>query len=170
MQDIEYLPGDQSKICFVDYSKLFFSSDGGKNWTEQFIIGDILKGYDLEFTDNGEGWLLTEAGIFFTNDASHVTVVKTEENGLPKQFYLDQNYPNPFNPLTRINFTITDQVSVDLTVYDIPGREIVNLVNEVKQAGTYEIKFNAGDLPSGIYFYRLKAGHFSDVKKMVLLE
>jgi hypothetical protein len=87
-----------------------------------------------------------------------------------------QNYPNPFNPTTKINFTIpavgtTNELSLQtkVIVYDILGKEIITLLNEHLQPGNHEIEFNAEDLPSGIYYYRLAVGEFSLTKKMVLL-
>ena len=93
----------------------------------------------------------------------------------PKEFSLSQNYPNPFNPSTTIKFTIPlvgtqHAVSVQLKVYDVLGNEISTLVNEEKPIGEYEVEFNAIGLPSGIYFYQLKAANFVETKKMILLK
>ena len=89
---------------------------------------------------------------------------------MPDQFSLSQNYPNPFNPTTTINFKVPVNGLVTLKVYDVTGKEVATLINEVKNAGTHSIEFNATDLSSGIYFYRIAAGDFMDVKKMVLLK
>ena len=88
------------------------------------------------------------------------------------KYNLQQNYPNPFNPTTTIAFTIPSNEFVTLKVYDISGKEVAVLVNEHKNGGNYEVQFSAGslNLSSGIYFYRLQAGNFTDVKKMVLLK
>ncbi len=83
-------------------------------------------------------------------------------------YKLNQNYPNPFNPSTKISFSIKEDGFVTLKVYDILGVEIATLVNESKTAGSYEAKFNAANLPSGMYIYKLHAGSFTDVKKMLL--
>ncbi len=83
-------------------------------------------------------------------------------------FSLDQNYPNPFNPSTKITYSIKEEGLVTLKVYDILGKEIVTLVNENKAAGNYEAEFNASQLPSGMYIYKIQSGSFSDVKKMLL--
>jgi photosystem II stability/assembly factor-like uncharacterized protein len=85
-------------------------------------------------------------------------------------FLLEQNYPNPFNPTTTISYTIPVNGTVTLKVFDIIGKEIVTLVNEEKHTGEYEIEFNAIDLPSGIYFYKLQAGQLLETKKMILLK
>ena len=93
----------------------------------------------------------------------------------PTIFSLEQNYPNPFNPSTKIKFEIPDQVRNDdhrvtLIVYDVLGNELTELVNELKAPGTYEVEFDGTGLPSGIYFYQLKAGSFVETKKMVLMK
>jgi len=89
---------------------------------------------------------------------------------LPVDFSLGQNYPNPFNPSTKIEYTLPVNGEVSLIVYDNLGTEVVNLVNEVLVAGRYEVDFNAVNLPSGVYFYRLTVGSFVDTKKMLLLK
>ncbi len=88
---------------------------------------------------------------------------------IPTDFTLHQNYPNPFNPSTKIKFVIPKSSFVNLKVYNVLGKEAATLVNEERPAGNYEVDFNATDLPSGVYFYRLQAGDFIETKKMVLL-
>ncbi|HWQ80940.1 MAG TPA: S8/S53 family peptidase [Ignavibacteria bacterium] len=88
----------------------------------------------------------------------------------PRQFSLKQNYPNPFNPVTKIDYEIPKQSLVVLKVYDVTGREIRTLVNEIKPSGKYSVDFNGADLSSGIYFLRFESGGQVDVKKMVLLK
>jgi len=85
-------------------------------------------------------------------------------------YQLDQNFPNPFNPVTTIRYNIPERGFTILKVYDLLGREISTLVNEDKSSGTYEVKFDASSLPSGIYFYNLQAGKFNKTKKMMLLK
>jgi len=85
-------------------------------------------------------------------------------------YILEQNYPNPFNPTTKIRFRISDLGFVSLNIYDVLGEEVATLVNEEKPAGNYEVEFNAGNSPSGIYFYKLSAGNFTETKKMILLK
>ncbi len=85
-------------------------------------------------------------------------------------FSLSSNYPNPFNPMTTIEYSVSDLTLVDLRIYNNMGEEIAVLVSEQKAAGNYSVQFNAFNLPSGIYFYRLQAGRQSLVKNMVLLK
>ena len=89
---------------------------------------------------------------------------------VPKQFSLDQNYPNPFNPATRIRYALPEPASARLTIYDVLGREVSLLVDRQQAAGTYEVTFEAGDLPSGVYFYRLETGPFSEIHQMLLVK
>jgi hypothetical protein len=91
-------------------------------------------------------------------------------NGIPLQYELAQNYPNPFNPTTKINFAIPKLGLVTLKVYDVLGREVANLVNEIKTAGNYIVDFDASYLASGVYFYKLDVNGFSDVKRLVLIK
>jgi len=119
----------------------------------------------------------------FSNSQVGITQISAE---VPQKFSLYQNYPNPFNPLTKIKFDIAQSspsiplqrgtlvgqafLPVILEVFDITGREVITLVNESLQPGTYEVRFNAENLTGGIYFYRLTSGDFSSVKKAILLK
>ncbi|MEG8946785.1 T9SS type A sorting domain-containing protein, partial [Rosettibacter firmus] len=102
--------------------------------------------------------------ILFTRD------IKSALNSIISNFSLQQNYPNPFNAITIIKFSVPKSSFVNVTVYDILGREVSVLINEEKSPGIYEVEFNASNLPSGIYFYRMQAGNFSETKKMILLK
>ena len=94
----------------------------------------------------------------------------TDDTKIPSNFELAQNYPNPFNPVTSIKYSLPNDGLVTITVYDITGKEIKKLVNEVKKAGYYSISFNASNLSSGIYFYKLNTSDFAQTKKMVLIK
>ena len=92
------------------------------------------------------------------------------ETGNPSEFVLKQNYPNPFNPGTKIKYSVPQTSQVQIKVFDVLGNEIETLINEEKLAGTYELTWNAVNLPSGVYFYQLRAGAFMQTKKMVILK
>jgi len=92
------------------------------------------------------------------------------ESETPKSFLLSQNYPNPFNPSTMISYQLPINSFVNLRVFDILGREVATLVNEQKPAGNYEMKFDASNLASGVYLYKLQAGDYSSVKKLILMK
>jgi Secretion system C-terminal sorting domain len=89
---------------------------------------------------------------------------------MPTVSSLLQNYPNPFNPSTVISYQVASLGKVNLKVFDLLGREVAMLVNEVKSIGNYELTFNAANLPSGVYFYRLQVGSFTETKRLVLLK
>jgi len=101
---------------------------------------------------------------------SFVTSVEEISGEILSSFSLEQNYPNPFNPTTTISWQSPLGIWQIVKIYDVLGREIAILVNEEKPAGTYEIKFNASNIPAGVYFYQLKAGDFIETKKMVLMK
>ena len=99
------------------------------------------------------------------------TLVGVEEpESIPKTFALNQNYPNPFNPATTINFDLPKQANVSLKLYDITGREVATILEGMYAAGSYSIPFNASNLSSGVYFYKLIAGEYFSVRKLVLLK
>jgi len=102
--------------------------------------------------------------------AGTATDVKELGNGIPTAFALDQNYPNPFNPSTKIQFQIPEAGFVTLKVYNLLGQEVATLVNGQLEAGSYRAEFDASNLPSGMYLYRLQAGTFLETKKMLLVK
>ena len=110
-----------------------------------------------------------------------ITTGVEDGNSSVKEFSLEQNYPNPFNPSTTIRYTIPDVIAirqlpekqsqfVSLKVYDVLGNEVATLIDEYKPAGNYEVEFSANGLTSGIYFYKLQAGNYSETKKMLLMK
>mgnify|MGYP005847878587 CR=1 FL=1 len=113
-----------------------------------------------------ELYLGTNEGIYKT---SILTTVQDDKD-IINNFYLSQNYPNPFNPTTTINYSVPKTSNVSLIVYDVIGREIKTLVNGEKLPGNYSVQFDGSELPSGVYFYTLKASSYVDSKKMVLIK
>ncbi len=99
-----------------------------------------------------------------------VTTAVISGNTLPAVYSLEQNYPNPFNPSTVINYQIPKAGNVSLKIFDILGREVITLVNGIQSAGSYKVELNAKQFTSGVYFYRLTAGDFIQVKKMLLMK
>ncbi|HEY5123868.1 MAG TPA: T9SS type A sorting domain-containing protein, partial [Ignavibacteria bacterium] len=99
--------------------------------------------------------------------ASGINVINNE---IPSTFSLSQNYPNPFNPTTNIRYQIPNNSFVTLKIYDVLGREVQILVNESLKPGTYETSFDGSTLNSGVYFYKISAGDFSETKKMLMVK
>jgi hypothetical protein len=120
------------------------------------ISGGIKTGSIL----TNETWVLTEI----------IQGINSGEGDVPEEYSLMQNYPNPFNPNTTIQFSIPEEGFVSLDVFNALGEKVSTLVSDSFNAGTYRYDWNAADLPSGIYFYRLKSNSFSISKKMILLK
>jgi len=110
------------------------------------------------------GWVRANGGLITGTGSNNASLT------IPDNYSLSQNYPNPFNPSTKINYTIPKSGLVSLKVYDLLGKEVASLVNEVVNAGSHEVLFNASNLSSGTYFYRIKVGDFISTKKMSLLK
>jgi cyclomaltodextrinase / maltogenic alpha-amylase / neopullulanase len=111
-----------------------------------------------------------ETKIFYYGADSVTVDVKDKNNSIVNEFRLYQNYPNPFNPTTKIKYQIPSEEKVSIKVYDILGREVKTLINEVRSAGIHEIEFDASSLASGVYFYQIITGNYSDIKKIVLMK
>ena len=107
--------------------------------------------------------------VDFDGSCEYSNTIEVDLN-MPVEFALAQNYPNPFNPVTTINYSLASKEKVDLKIYNILGKQVFSLVNEMQDAGNYTVKFDASKLSSGVYFYELNAGSFSAKKKMVLLK
>jgi hypothetical protein len=120
---------------------------------------------NLSGTSSGDQW---NFGVFKIINVTATSV--RELNEVVTSYNLAQNFPNPFNPTTNIRYGITKAGFVSMKVYDAAGREVADLVNRYQNPGSYEVNFSAGDykLSSGVYYYRLTAGDFSEVKKMIL--
>jgi len=93
-----------------------------------------------------------------------------DENQIPDKYSLNQNYPNPFNPVTTIKFQLPQSGIVKIKLFDILGKEVLTILNEFREAGTFEVKVKGDNLPSGTYFYKMESNNFSDMKKMILLK
>ena len=132
-------------------------------WSAKMLVYKIT--YDDQYlyagTTNHSVWRRPLAGITGVKEISHF---------IPRNFALSQNYPNPFNPTTRMSFAIRHSSLVTLKVYDVLGREVTTLVNEEIQPGTYQATWDASGQPSGVYYYRLQAGAYVEMKTMVLMK
>jgi len=154
------------EICFdntsyTSYSPVNATSVASRTW-----------GY---YTDNSTGCTMTGGATQSLRPnislvMTGATEVQNITNTIPTKYALAQNYPNPFNPVSRINFDIPKQGLVMMKVYDILGREVKTLVNEIKAPGSYSVDFNGTELSSGVYFYKLECNGFTDIKRMMLIK
>ena len=153
------------------YGEIFKSTNGGATWNIQYVnINNVGWIKPMYFHNNSIGWVAGGNTTLLFTSTGGATFISHFGNEIPIRFALKQNYPNPFNPITRISFEIPKDGLVLLKIYDILGKEVASLVNEVKTAGYYSIDFDASRLSSGVYFYRLKSGSFNEVKRMVVLK
>ncbi|HEY5125489.1 MAG TPA: T9SS type A sorting domain-containing protein [Ignavibacteria bacterium] len=155
-------------------SNISHTTNGGLNWSDQFPQGTTTLNA-IYFTDAMTGWAVGYYGVILKTTNGGVTSILNNNKEVPFTYSLSQNYPNPFNPITKIKFDIkkefrSQESEVKLSIYDILGRKIEDLVNEKLQPGSYEVTFDGSDLPSGIYFCKLQAGGFTETKKIVLLK
>jgi len=174
------------------YSELFysFSFDGGQTWypninlleqnfdphvgwPQQNKMGDY---FDMVSDNEGVhlAWAATfngEQDVYYARILTDkINSVENNTSEIPTEFALEQNYPNPFNPSTTIKFSILHSQFSSLKVYDTIGREVETLLSKNLQPGTYEVNFDAGNLSSGVYFYKLTTDEFTKIKKMMLLK
>ena len=128
--------------------------------------------HNYQFTDNeitANKYFYRLKQVDYDGTFEYSNIVEIDINSI-SEFTLNQNYPNPFNPSTKISFTIPQSTNVKLSVFNALGEKIAELMNEVKSAGTYDVDFNASELSSGIYLYRLEAGEFIQTRKMSLMK
>lgn len=144
-----------------------FSSGGmthqSSNYTLSGTAGEVLTG-----KTSGSAHQLN-SGFWHVYSQSVITNVYDDET-IPATFKMEQNYPNPFNPSTIIRFSVPENSNVTLKVYDVLGNELITLLNEDKDAGWYDVSFDASALASGVYIYRIIAGSFISTKKMTLIK
>ncbi len=123
-------------------------------------IGPSVRGWAWGFSDLVRAWI----------DGKYYETVNAEELEMDFSFSLNQNYPNPFNGITTISFSILSRMDIALTIYDVLGRKISEIVNKQLEKGDYKIRFDSKGLSSGVYFYELRTKNFKQVKKMLLLQ
>ena len=151
---------------------VYVSTDAGINWmsfndglSEAIIVGDLKVSRSNRILR-----VATHSNGVFERNLFEPTVGVSNDRRIVKEFRLDQNYPNPFNPRTNIGFQTAEFGFVSLKIFDITGREVATLVHERKAPGTHTATWNADDMPSGVYFYRLMTKDFVQTKKMLLVK
>jgi len=148
---------------------IYYTSNSGTNWSTSYTVTTgNFNAMQKARTGNTIWGVRDNGGISrYGTPLTGITVVGSE---IPSSYTVSQNYPNPFNPTTKINFALPKSGLVTLKIYDMLGKEVATLVNEVKNVGTYTVDFNGANLSSGIYFYKVSVNGFSDVKKMMLIK
>jgi hypothetical protein len=148
---------------------VYRSTDSGASWNE---IGPELGEayvYSLALSLDGHIYAGTSSSGVFRSKES-VTSVQDPPPGFPASHALHQNFPNPFNPTTTIRFSIPTAGDVSLKIFNLLGERVATLVSGNKDAGTHTVQWDATGQPSGVYFYRLQAGDFSETRRLVLIK
>jgi hypothetical protein len=149
---------------------VFLSTDNGNSW---LIADSSLSGKYIKSLSVSGGNLIagtSSNGVWRRTLSDMITGIKYKYSDIPQIFTLQQNFPNPFNPNTTISFSLPSKSYVLLRVYDVLGREVATIISEDISAGNYSRRWNAANISSGIYFYRLQADSFTETKKMILLK
>lgn len=184
-EDDELLENSENKRISIDYSnpdhlylsdttKVFFSEDYGENMQEILEFEEEVTGL-YKKPDSDILYVLTKTDLYKVENGQSTSIkqvpVSNEESPeIPNAVSLKQNYPNPFNPTTTIEFELDKSTFTKLTVFDVLGRKVRELVNEIRPAGTNTIEFNATNLASGVYLYRLEANGVVQTKRLTLIK
>jgi hypothetical protein len=166
------IDGNGNKWIGIGYSGCLAKFDG-TNWTKYNSGNSGLPDNTvncLAIDGNGNKWIGTNLGGLAVFNENGVVSIEDKSKITPNTFLIAQNYPNPFNPSTLISYSLPIASKIKLIVYNAIGQTVKILENEFKNAGNYSVTFNAGELTSGIYFYKIEAGQFSQVKKMMLIK
>ncbi|MFH1372692.1 MAG: T9SS type A sorting domain-containing protein [bacterium] len=155
------IEGNATPTLLADQMEMKYAYDADENVTRALVYSLAGNGFSGEFISAGGDVVSIELGSY------EGSVVKATE--VPHDYALNQNYPNPFNPTTTVSFTLPVAGEYDLTIYNVTG-QVVTEFSGTSEAGTVSVEWNASDMASGIYFYKLNAGEFSATKKMVLLK
>ena len=166
--DIDVLSAEENKITW-------YENDGSENFTQHTITDTVDGTNDVYAEDmDGDGDIdvlaATSDGIIWLENLSPLKIDGNTPSKVPYRFALQQNYPNPFNPTTTIEFSLPQLGFVTLKIYNILGEEVATLVSEKLMAGEYKYDWDASGLASGVYLYRMVAGDFVQVKKMILMK
>jgi photosystem II stability/assembly factor-like uncharacterized protein len=154
------------------YGYLYKTTDGGLNWIRQATGTDQRFWGSIWFYNDSIGWGVGGAGkiMHTTTGGQSIVNISANENEISESFRLEQNYPNPFNNQTIIDFEIKENGNISIEIFDIAGRKVKELVKGYYKTGKYSIKYNAENLNSGIYFYRLKMEKTTLTKKFILMK
>lgn len=162
---------DNNIIGKSSLGNIYLSKNTGASWINKT---DNLphSSYDSYVMLYANGYIFTKGstGQLFKRQYTEIIGIQKISSEIPSKYKLEQNYPNPFNAITNIKYQITKNGNVSLKIFDILGNQITTLVNETQSPGMYQVNWNAGSLSSGVYFYRLQTGNFTDTKRMILIK
>jgi photosystem II stability/assembly factor-like uncharacterized protein len=150
-------------------TEVWHTTNSGTNWTLQDSSAKFGP-QRVYCVDSRHCWIVGDGGGIMRTSDGGTESVPLLESILPRRFHLEQNYPNPFNPTTMIRFEVPKRGEVSLRIFDVLGREVTTLFDGVRQPGIYSINWNGASFTSGVYYCRIQAGNFTDVKTLLLLK
>ncbi|MBM4159185.1 MAG: T9SS type A sorting domain-containing protein [Ignavibacteria bacterium] len=177
---IYYTPGTAVwRLSFIDSNKgygctsdgkIVNTTNGGILWGFQFTPVPVTENiYNVDFPSLLTGYACTWSGKILKTTNGGLSYISQSGTGIPDVFALKQNYPNPFNSMTNVEWQMLYAEHAKIIVYDVMGKEVAVLVDEKLSAGSYSVSFNGGNLTSGVYFYKMTAGNYTETKKMIII-
>lgn len=165
----------QKIFSYIDSLTILLDESKTRNFEKWPVLGvKVWPNYYVGLTYQAEilylkNWITSRIIWMDLNMIGEPTEVAFQSSEIPLDFVLEQNFPNPFNPTTTISYSIPSDNFVSIKLYDVLGNEVITLVNEQKQAGRYEMLFNASNIASGVYYYQINSGSFTQTRKLMLL-
>ncbi len=162
-----HFPESNMGVVVCELGAIYRTTNTGVTWVND-NSGAATELNDVHFPSSSRGWTVGVGGVIkYRGTALGITNIS---NNIPNEYSLEQNYPNPFNPVTNIKFSITNAGKVEMSVYDINGRKVEELVSSTYSAGTYNVDWNASKYSSGVYFYTIVTNEFTQTKRMLLVK
>jgi hypothetical protein len=167
IQELEFITPEHGWA--TTYNGIVYTLDGGNTWQNQLVTPNVQM-LRFAYAPGGVLWAGgSNTALLKFSEPVLVSVQERRTDSIPAKFSLEQNYPNPFNPETTISYEVSRRSHVVMKIFDLTGREVASLVDEVKEPGSYQVQWDARSMASGVYFYRLEAGSFKQTRKMTLV-
>ncbi len=172
--NIKFVPG--TDVCYIvlgtaNGSQSFKSNNNGNNWTTLTMPANLnITHFDLIKSGNSiTAFAVSNTGVVLKL-TDNITGIKEYYTQNPSKYHLAQNFPNPFNPVTQINYEIVEAGKVEISVFNVLGERVTEIVNEYKKSGKYTVLFDSKEIPSGVYFYTMRINGYIETRKMIMLE
>jgi hypothetical protein len=168
MYSVKFTDANTGWLC-GENGKIMYSTNTGISWSEQTSATfSVLN--EIYMVNNTTGYIAGQNGVILKTTNGGITGVHQTGSNIPDKYSLSQNYPNPFNPVTQIKFDLPKASMVNITIYNSLGKEIEQVISKELSTGSYSVDWDASLNPSGVYFYKITAGEFSQTRKMVLVK
>jgi photosystem II stability/assembly factor-like uncharacterized protein len=173
LRSVDWIPGTNAVVIVGGPTATGISGvslDGGVTWTQKNVPAGVGRLRLVQFINSGTGWAVGNGGAILKWTDPPLTGIENRSVAIPSEYVLSQNYPNPFNPTTTIQYSVAKAGIVELKVCDVLGRELAVLVQGEHNPGNYSVVFDASRLSTGVYFYTMRAGDFTNTRSLVLMK